>query len=795
MAEQYIYSRAEKEFTNALDQTVPVGFGFMSLSPGMNNALKDAVKNHCQDCPQPSQTDSQGVPIPLLRKVCLPKGQTLLQKCAWIVGESRDFPVSHGYVLEDREIKESGPAKWFDALFLLGNPNAEMGVVSLESRLVLADKEAFHAMSLKETMDILGLRQECFCQMLLACFDALASRRQVLIAWDFKWPGEKELRRSVLYWLYTCLPYDLWSDLGFDSIYTKMSPPGQIHFSFVDRSQIQDGGQTPYIQVGGQPSPLGGNFLVRNGKVDHNDSKYPTDWYGKNSVYARWLKQIVNTLWECPAEELPSVTQALDEFHQSFQELLSAREERLDPKWYDAVCMRSLSGAPQALSKTCKQVSIMESELYDFRLAFMSSFTKEEQREILKDILKKSGAPVGEKDIKMLCEMFESGKNTSVVGIISAFMAQETDTPGTKVTAVMDRYQEMLPSKLYSMLPERIFFSELDKDDVLIWTHCGVDYSAEAAKQRRDAWFTENIPANRPVWELPASISQALSALNDLSSQRQAEFWQEPFRNRCQTVSGRDLKTFVDKNMPQRFRALEQDLSRLPGGIPKDSLDMLKQKAYDQLLSAPAPFMDDRWLNEASTGRKIGGEVGEALEILRAFTNCDKGDTDSWTRYCKGKSKAARTRAVAALPKMFLDRTLPKIQVEFVMIFLFLDQKNSQKILLQAASQGGGKLLFDLLSHARKYPWKYPNRLGPSEQTILHTVTNIISRDREIVDKLKERNGGRTPFYEDMKKFLQEPETEKVLSPIDISNAINDVQYLSPAGNSGGRRELNKQRR
>ena len=787
MAEQYIYSRAEREFTNALNQTVPVGFGFMSLSPGMKNSLKNAVRNHCQDCPQPVQTDSQGVPLQLLRKVCLPKGQTLLQKSAWIVEESRNFPVSHGYVLEDGEMKEFGPAKWFDALFLLGNPNAEAEAVSLASRFELTNREAFHAKSLKETMDILELRQSCFCQILLACFDALASRRQVLIAWDFKRSGEKELRRSFLYWLYTCLPYDLWSGLGFDSIYTKMSPPGQIHLSFVDKLQIQNGIQAPCIQVGDQPRSLGGNFLVQDGTIYHNDSKRSTDWFGKNGVYARWLNQIVNTLWECPAEKLPSVIQALAEFHQNFQKLLDTREEKLNPQWYDAVCIRSLSSAPQALSGTCERVkdSITESERYDFRLAFMSSFTKEEQEEILRDILErreKSSAPAGEKDIKMLCEMFEYGQNTPAMGLISAFMAQETDTPGTRLTAVMNRYQEMMPPKLYPMLLERIFFSELNKNDVLIWSNCGVDSSGRAAKQRRDTWLAENIPANEPVWELPASISRALAELKGLNDQQQAEFWQEDFQDRCQAVSDRDLKLFADERIAQRLRTLEYDLSSLPGGIPKDALDMLQQKAYEQLLSAPAPFMNNQWLNEVSRGRKTGGEVGETLEILSVFTNSGRADTGSWKRCCKGKSKAAQIRAFAALPQVFCNGSLPRIQTEFIVSFLYLNRKDSQKILLQAASQGGGELLLDLLGCMRKYPWMYPDRLGPNE-TILLTITQIISRDPEIADKLKERGGGRTPFYEDMKKFLQEPETEEVLSPNDISDAIDNVQYISPAGN------------
>lgn len=800
MAEQYIYSRAEKEITNALHQTVPVGFGFIRLSPGMNKAMRDAVKDQCEDCPWLSQRDGQGVPLPLFRKACLPKGQALLQKSAWITGEGRDFHVAHGYVLEDGELRESGPGNWFDIRFQLGNPNVEPLEVPLGSWLEFEEGEPFCAKPMKETMEFLGLGRTCFHQMLLACFDAVVSRRQVLVAWDFERPAEWEFRRSLLYWLYICLPYGLWSILGFDSVYTAKSIPGLVQFAFVDKESIQDGLRTPSIRLENQMNPLGGNFLIQDGVIFHNDSKYPAEWYGQDGAFARWLEQLVNMFWECPVEELPSNIQVLSDFHRSFQELLDTREGQLNPQWYGTVCIKALDGAPQVLSQIREQVQsgVTEGELYDFRLAFMDTFSEAERQGILKDLLEahqKRGAPMEEKEAKMLGALFESGLKVPAAGLAGAFMAQEADAPGASITQVLNDYQKALPLKLYSALLEPLFFSGLRKEEAALWADCGVNNSEAAAKQRRAAWFAEKIPVDKPVQELPASINQALGELKGLNDQQRAKLWQEPFQEWCGNISEEVLDAFADEQMPQNFRELKNGFFSLPGGIPEGALDTLLQKAYSRLLSAFPPFIDGRWLKEASNGWKTSGEAGEALEILNAFTNKGQGDVASWEFFVKDKSDDARRMAVAVLPKVFLNGALPKIQGGFLMIFLFLCPKDSQKILLQAARQGGGQLLLSLLNGARKYPWKHFGRLKREDPFIFYEIVQVISKDQEIADAVREKDGGSVRFYKDLKKFLQEPETERMLSSYDISACVNALGQISHKENRGGRREMSKQRR
>lgn len=789
MAEQYIYSRAEKEFTNALNQTVSGGFGFIAFSPGMNNALKDAAKAHCQDCPRLSQTDSQGAALPLLRKVRLPKGQTLLQESSWIEGEGRSFHVAHGYVLGDEEIKQLGPGKWFDALFRLGNPNAEEDGILLESRFEFAEGEAFRARPLKAAME--GIDRKTFCQLLLACIDAVKSGRQVLIAWDFGRPDERELRCSVLYWVYTCLPYSLRSALGFDSVYTEMSIPGQIHLAFADRSTIQAMGKNTSIQTGGQSRLLGGNFVVLDGTIIHNDSKYPTDWYGQNNFYARWLEEVVNTLWACSEEDQASVTQALAEFYKSFQELLDIRGEQPDPNWYGAACMKTVRSMPQALAETYKRVwgSVTEPELYEFRLAFMSSLTAEEQMETLEDLIRKhqnKSAPADEADIKMLCLLSENGQKEPVAGFLGALFAQEIDGCG-EVAAVMKRYQEMLPPELYSMLPERVLFSRADEKDAQYWAECDVDCSDRAAEQRRDIWFKENVPADTDIWGLPADIRKALAALKGLLSDKQlAVLWWGPVKARCKAASesGKTISDLAnDQNLPLRFDTLQQELSSLPGGVQgvKDELGQLQQKAYHQILANPAPFVNAQWLCKI---KKLGGEAGEMLEVLRSFTDKDRGDLQSWAECCEGKSKQVQRQLLEdTLPTMFLNGMLPKLDYKFVEVFLLLSKDNSRRILLQTASQGGSALLLDLVRHAWKYPIKYPNRLEPGDPTLFSIIAQMLKEDKKIAEKLKEKGGGSAAFYNELTKLLQAEEAEAKRT--SGFGAAADAKVGAPAKSGG----------
>lgn len=503
MTEQYIYSRSEREFTNALNQTIPLGFGFMALSSGMDNTLKRNVKVHCEDCPRLFQSDGRSVPMRFFRKARLPSGQTLLQESTWIEKGSRDFHVAHGYVL-DEPAMAAGPAKWLAAEFRLEDPNRiPGGIPPLESLSELPGQELPKFRPLRDAA--LGLGMERYCQMLLSCFDAVASRRQVLITWDFEQPGEWELRRSVLYWIYTFLPYDLWTVLGFDSVYTDKSSPGLTQLAFVDRTLIQDQGKTPSIQLGNQLLSLGGNFLVKDGEITHNDGKYKTEWYGQGLPCAVWLKRLVDMVWNSREEREDDVLQALEDAREKLQhEMRSVPEaKRLNPKTYNKACEQALKllgrketavPAKPGLPKATPGPAAVKPEPPKAAseppkpAAAPTQAYRPSPSVMYQDIFKRRKWQPTPNDLITLASM-RGEMSDDVIGLLSAFMTRDVDAlKAGQLLGVLDYYQRLL-GDVYPQLLLRLFWDGLSGREQAIWNECGVESSGTMAERRRFKYY------------------------------------------------------------------------------------------------------------------------------------------------------------------------------------------------------------------------------------------------------------------------------------------------------------------
>lgn len=509
--EQYIYSRSEREFVNSLGQTIPLGFGFMALSPGMDNRLKRNVAIHCEDCPRLSLVDGGKweKPLSLFRKALLPGGQVLLQKSVRVEGSDRDFHVAHGYVLDNMAARFTGPAKWLCAPFRLEDPNkAPGGIPPLESWIGLPRQKPLKFHDLKDAA--LGLDQELFCRMLLACFDAVVSRQQVLIVWDFELPRERALRESVLYWIYTCLPYDLRIRLGFDSVYTDKSSPGEVQLAFVDKALVRGESALPYIQLGNQPVPLGGNFLIRDGEIIHNDGRYQTEWYCEDVGYAGWLRQLVNIVWNCPKEKREAVVSEMENVWNSLQSELPTEpgkgqlniEEyrRACDKYYMLPELRRVAGLPSPSaaghSKTVKK-------------------REPNPEEVFHRIFQRENKSFNEKNLLALSDI-RGEMEPAAIGLLSAFMLWEADVEKARVSAVLERYRDLLPG-VYDQLSYRMFWGGLSDWDLAVWKEFGVKNDGEAAGLRRFRWYKEIyekiLPRFKKTTDLTAHIRCCLNEL------------------------------------------------------------------------------------------------------------------------------------------------------------------------------------------------------------------------------------------------------------------------------------------
>lgn len=496
MAEQYIYSRSERGFTNARGQTVPLGFGFVASSPGLGKACRQDAAMHCEDCPRPAQRDRDGRRIPLLRKVRLPRGQVLLQKSAWIEGNGRDFHVAHGYVLEDGEAKAAGPANWLTAGFRLDDPNRAEGGVLLDRVPGLAGADPAGFGSLKDAAAVLGLDRGQFCQLLLACFDALASRRLVLLAHDFRQPEEWKRRQSVLYWIYTCLPWDLWTGLGFDSIYTEKTIPKLVQLAFVDREALQ-AGPLPGIRQGNQTVPLGGNFLAADGRLIHNDGQYKTAWYGRDGAFAGWLSRLVDTAWEWPGEKTASLVPELDRLRDGLQRGLDAlpEKDRLEPGAYAAACEGCGGDAPDP-GETADPGDAADAPDAGETAGAPDPDGATENAALartLLGLLRRERRPASGADIQTLSGIVDTPKRSWALGMLGAFAAIEAEN--TPLTAVLRRYQALLPPRVFAVLPYRLLWGGLDPVEQAIWRGFEAETGAGAARQRRLKWYMETSDA------------------------------------------------------------------------------------------------------------------------------------------------------------------------------------------------------------------------------------------------------------------------------------------------------------
>lgn len=777
MAEQYIYSRSDKGFVNARGQEVALGFGFVAFSPGMGKALKDAVNVHSKDCPQLEDTR-----LPLLRKACLPKGQTLLQKSTWVRDGDRGFHVAHGYILEPQEARAAGPAGWLAVPFRLENPNLTEGGILLDSLPGLTAEGPFQARALGETMECLGLDRQSFCQLLLACFDAVAAHTQLLIAYDFQAFQGRDLRASILYWIYTLLPRELWPSLSFDSVYTEISTPGQVQLAFVERGQLQTEEKYPGIQLGTQPVALGSRFLVLDGRIIHNENKSKPVWYGREGIYARWLEQAADALWTCPEETARGIVRGVDEFYEKFRQQLDAArpEEESLPKWYDAVCERSLDFGPPSLETVCAGVreSVPENQHIGSRLLLGDLLETAERREILEYILReKHRAPMGEKEAEILRRLVgpDEALKQDVGALLGAFMAEETDKLGSSAVQVIERYSELMPGEVSSIGRQRLLSGAPDERELEFWTRCGVDGGEEAAEGRRKAWYAEMLPGQERVWEMPSRIGPVLARLGDGFRLRQvARLWQEPFRAQCEGISRKNLRELADRELPEKLRKLERGLAELPGGVPEEALGLLEIRACDLLLEEPAAFMNAEWLGRMLNVCRFRGETRETLALLREFMAGAQGNREDikiWVD-CRKRHPMAREHAFGLLPNLYLAGALPNVGSGLVLSFLHQVPEKRRELVLQAARLGGGSLLMDILYRSRRYE----RPLGRGDMTDLLAVVRCVSEDGKVLELAEAEREG---FTGELEGFLNSQKTRQTLSAGDISRALESVREKS----------------
>lgn len=517
MAQQYIYSRTDQ------------GYGFTAASPGMTQELQDDAGPHC--VPGLKRPESgQVAALSQFRKLRLARsGKVLLQGSAWIGEEDEPSCVSHGYVLDSDELAAAPVENWLALPFHLDSPGQDAQLEDLE-RL---ETRAFQRRSLSRIMELgLDLDKESFCQMLLACFDALEAHRQVLIALDLSSPAARKVRGQVLFWVYSCLPLALRQDLGFASVFTGDCAPRQIQLAFVDKADVRSGVQLA-VETDGQTIPVGGGFLVMDGQILHN-GKYPCAWYGQDNLFARWLREVVDILWEPGYEALwDDALEDLRDAYAGFARQLGRvpPEKRLDPDLYSAACWSALEGAQRSLAMVADHLraSLSEQERRTFGVTVLtrlgSGESGEAQDRVLDEMIQRRRTPAGKEELDVLASLLTGGQRVrgKALALLGAFLALDADYPEAIITRVMRRYEKLLPPEGWAQLPRRLLFGQLEQEERGVWERCGAAFDESALERRRGAWCAETLEACGSVHALPGFIGQETDALPGLDArQREA---------------------------------------------------------------------------------------------------------------------------------------------------------------------------------------------------------------------------------------------------------------------------------
>ncbi len=519
MIEQYIYSRSETSFTNARGQNIGLGFGFVALSPQMNALLKEDVLSHCSTCPKIAQLDAQGRRLPVFRKVRLAKsGWILLQTARWIEEPGmRPFHVAHGYTIDPQSPEVTNVIRWFTLPYQLEDPNKTEGGILLDSLQSLTAGGGFSLHELATVMQRLELDPAQFSQMLLACFDALIGHRQVLIAYDFSAPDAQALQGEILYWLLLCLPYALRIELGIDGVYNESSAPRLIQIAFVDQNAIA-GDKSPTIRVGDQTVPLGGNFLLRGGKVLHNE-KYATKWYGKDCLYAQCLTGVVEAIWERDPRSGIALASALNKFYGELHKQLPEASEAggLDPQLYSAVCKLLAGTAAPELAVIFHPLlaALSKEEGRGLDLLYFSRMGSGADdgliQNALRELAQQHRTPADQKDLELLAAMRGGKMEREAMAILLSYLSADLDAVGEDTQAVCQRYTSLLPEEAGAELLHGAFFGPSGTEQERALRGGGVPFDEEALRRRRRQWYQGKLSACRKARDIPSCIEKSFT--------------------------------------------------------------------------------------------------------------------------------------------------------------------------------------------------------------------------------------------------------------------------------------------
>ncbi len=520
--EQYIYSRADRVFNNN-GVELKRGYGFVAESPGMDTKLRNSVRSYCSQFPPGGAVKGDLKNFPVFQKVYLPQVKRLLLQhnifldSDRLASGKRGLFVANGYIVPREIPGVVNPVKCFMLPYTKDDPNETEGSIGLKSLEKLnPDKERIREICpLSKTMKVLGLEKDVFKQLLLACFDALTDSRQILIAYDFSSEGWEASLYKVLFWIFSCLPYELRLKLGADSVYTEASIPGATHIAFADKTVIKlpkegvSAGKRVtgiHIKIGGKPESLRRSFLFYENELFSNPV-YKCKWLYRRSIFTKWLEAVVDELWE--EENWVQDVNYLDYEYVELQKMLKAlpEKDRLNPEQYDAACWQLIESPERYFSEAAEKVhsEATEDEIRACSLTALNggvgTLDNENIERSFKEIIKDPKAPISKENIMLVASLVNRNMREYVFKYLCVFIDMDLAAPDLDVVKTLEKYKECTDSGTFAYLIKRVFFGSEGKGN---------------AKELRKKWYKAKLDKNlslKAAWKSLSFINTELQKL------------------------------------------------------------------------------------------------------------------------------------------------------------------------------------------------------------------------------------------------------------------------------------------
>lgn len=252
--------------------------------------------------------------------------------------------LSHGFVCDVNDSQLLNPDKWFSFKYIDYNVNLQ--------RPTLNEMDTFPdgctpLEPLRTVLKKTGLTLDSFIAAVRASFDTENRDTIELIELDFTRTDAQFVGEQLIRWIYHFLPYSMRRQADFSTCYDNSCGGHDFAIALIPSAMLvrERGGR---ITFKGMPSSAKfGYIFSADGQCSHQKLRERQDFNDSESIYARWLEQVIRLTYEQEHNEAQDTLATLDAIYSSFDEYIKCQPDKKQCKTenYDAMCWAYLSHA------------------------------------------------------------------------------------------------------------------------------------------------------------------------------------------------------------------------------------------------------------------------------------------------------------------------------------------------------------------------------------------------------------------------------------------------------------------